>query len=345
LSFLDELRQMVQVASTKGKSAARTKARANLKQVGSALQDYAQESARVDARIAADVQEQAQQIEAEIRRLEELKTETRRVDGDPDFYFKQPPGRPEGDRGAVDPDRDFEKLSDWGVTDDGKAAPKDARDSAQDQAGGRQEQQRGELREKAAAQLEKLQTMGQEERVPQEKAAPQQPSDVPQGEREAGPVGLQPAVDGRSREETPEDGRAAPGAPAAAGPGHLLLDFDLALVGTPYHFRKLHGEPRLVLRARHESLGRFLTAIVWAGLCLVLATAAIYVLKRPNAAALAYRCWPWLGAAIGATWLFLLPAGVLGLALLVTTLCVLIARSRQRQATGSRISTIEQGTS
>ena len=73
LSFLDELRQMVQVASTKQKSGAGTKARQNLKQVGSSLQDYAHESAQVDTRNAAEFQQQAQQIEAEIRRLEETK--------------------------------------------------------------------------------------------------------------------------------------------------------------------------------------------------------------------------------------------------------------------------------
>ncbi len=44
LSFLDELQQMVQVASMRTKSGAGAKARQNLKQVGASLQDYAQES-------------------------------------------------------------------------------------------------------------------------------------------------------------------------------------------------------------------------------------------------------------------------------------------------------------
>ncbi len=346
LSFLDELRQMVQVASIKSKSAARTKARGNLKQVGSALQDYAQQSAQADARNAADVQEQAQRIEAEIRRLEELKTDTKRVDGGTDFYFQQPQRRPERVQVGVDLDRGFEKLSEWHMTDDDKAAPKDVRKDAQDQVRGRPEQQRGKLREQAAEQLEKLQTMQQEERIQQKKAAPQQPSELPEGEREAGTVGLQPAVDQRTGEQSPQDGQAAPGAPmAAAGTGYLSLDLDLTLVGTAYHFRKLHGEPRLVLRARHENLGRFVSAIVWAGLCLALATATICGLRRPNAAALAYRCWPWLAVVAGAAWLFLLPAGVLGLALLVTALCVLIARLEKRRTTDSGISNTEQGTS
>jgi drug/metabolite transporter (DMT)-like permease len=116
-------------------------------------------------------------------------------------------------------------------------------------------------------------------------------------------------------------------------------------VGTAYHFRKLHGEPRLVLRARHESLGRFLTAAVWAGLCLALAAAVIYGLRRPSAAARAYRYWPSLAAILGTVWLFLLPAGVVGLALLVAALCVLIARSRKRQTTGPETSNVGQGLS
>ena len=106
-------------------------------------------------------------------------------------------------------------------------------------------------------------------------------------------------------------------------------------MGTAYHFRKLHGEPRLVLRARHEDLTHWLSAIVWAALCLALATAVIQVLRRPDAAALAYRNWPWLAAATGTAWLFLLPLGVFGLALLVTALCVLTARSRKQQTAGS----------
>ena len=108
----------------------------------------------------------------------------------------------------------------------------------------------------------------------------------------------------------------------------MSLDLDVAPVGTAYHFRKLHGQPRLVLRARQESLTRYLSAAIWASLCLALAVAVIQVLRRPNAAALAHRGWPWLAAVAGTAWLFLLPAGVFGLALLVTALCTLIARLR-----------------
>jgi len=66
-------------------------------------------------------------------------------------------------------------------------------------------------------------------------------------------------------------------------------------------------------------------------------------LKQAGAAL--YRGWPWLAAVTGMAWLFLLPAGVFGLALLVTALCVLIARLRKRQTTGSNISKVEQGIS
>ena len=44
LSFLDELRQVVQVAEGKGKSAAQATARNNLQQVGEALRSYAQQT-------------------------------------------------------------------------------------------------------------------------------------------------------------------------------------------------------------------------------------------------------------------------------------------------------------
>lgn len=275
LSFLDEVRQMVQVASTKSKSAARTKAIENLMQAGSAVESYAQQRAPVDAKNAADVQQQAQQIGAEIRRLEELKTDAKRPDADTDFYFAKPQ-RPEAARAGVDLDRP------------------------------RPEERRGKLRQQAAEQLQRLQTVQQEGPVQQPSATPQQQLALPEG------------------------GQVAPGAAADVGTiGYLPFDVDLAVVGTAYHFRKLHGEPRLVLSARHESLGHRLIAIVWAGLCLAMATVVIQGLRRPDAASLAHRGWPWLAAVAGTAWLFLLPAGVLGLVLLVTALCVLIARLKK----------------
>lgn len=115
----------------------------------------------------------------------------------------------------------------------------------------------------------------------------------------------------------------------AVGTGNLSLDLNMVLVGTAHHFSKLHGEPRLVLRARHESLTHGLTALVWAGLCLALAAAVVGSLRRPDILVRARRDWPWLAMVLGTVWLFLLPAGVLGLVLLVTALCVLITRARQ----------------
>jgi len=138
-----------------------------------------------------------------------------------------------------------------------------------------------------------------------------------------------PGAERPPRGEPPAEGQAAPGAPPA-GTGQLSLDLDLALVGTPCHFRKLHGQPRLVVRVRHESLTRWLSAAVWAGLCLALAAAAIYGLRRPDAAAVARRGWPWLAALAGGAWLFLLPWGIFGLALLVWAVSVQISRRRRQ---------------
>jgi hypothetical protein len=284
LSVLDELRQMVQVAGSKGKSAAQTKARDNLKQVSVTLHGYTQQSSQVDAKNAAAVQEQAQQIQAEIGRLEELKTDVKRADSETSFYFAQPRREPDAGRAGVNLDRGIEKLP---------------------------EQRRGDMRKQAADQLEKLQMLDRKEPIQLRKAAPQEPAELP-----------------RAKQETT----------VAAGTGQLSLKLDVTPVGTAYHFRKLHGQPRLVLRARHEDLDRGLTAIIWAGLCLALAAAVIQGLRRPDALARARRYWPWLAAIAGTAWLFLLPAGVLGLALLVTALCVLIARLRKRQTTGSAIS-------
>ena len=62
------------------RSAARSKAQYNLKRISSALQDYAQQSAEVELKNAADVQQQSQQIEADIKRLEDLKVDAARPD-------------------------------------------------------------------------------------------------------------------------------------------------------------------------------------------------------------------------------------------------------------------------
>jgi hypothetical protein len=276
LSVLDELRQMVQVAGGKGKSAAQTQARNNLKQVGLALQDYARQGGQGEAKNAADVQVQAQQIQAEIGRLEELKTDANRADGETRFYFDQPRREPvAGPTSGDNLGHGREKLP---------------------------EQRRGDMRKQAADQLEKLQVRDWRESGLPKKIAQQDPTVWP-----------------RTKPETT----------AAAGTGQLSLKLDVTPVGMAYHFRKLHGEPRLVLSARHDSLDRGLAAIVWAVLCLALAIAMVRGLRRTDSLARVRRYWPWLAAIAGTAWLFLLPVGVLGLILLVTALCVLIARLRK----------------
>ena len=80
-------------------------------------------------------------------------------------------------------------------------------------------------------------------------------------------------------------------------------------MGMAYHFRKVHGEPRLVLSARHEDVGRGVSAVIWAALCLVLAAAAVQTLRRPDAVSWMRRRWPVLAVIVGLAWLFLLPAG------------------------------------
>ena len=342
LSFLDELRQMVQVASTKRKSGAGTKARANLKQVGSALQDYAQESAQVDTRNAAEFQEQAQQIEAEIRRLEETKSDARGGYGDTNLYFERPPVRSDSAEVGVGLDGRFEMLSEGDITSDDKTRPEDARMGLQDQVLGRSVQQRRELREQAAEQLERLQTMQEKERLQPKIATPQRPAGMPEeGTEEEEEARVMFGVEGAPASEPALDGQAVSDVPVVGvGTGSLPLNVDLTLVGTAYHFRKLQGEPRLVLRARHQDLDRLATAVVWAGLCLAMASAAIYGLRRSRATEVAFGGWPWLAAFAGTVWLFLLPAGVLGLALLVASSWVLITRSRKQPRTDSKTSEI-----
>ena len=249
--------------------------------------------------------------------MDELKTDAKRADGEATFYFMQPRREADAVKGDADLDRDFEKLSEPDIKNvdisDLGATTKEPRE----QIRGRPQRRRGDLRKQAAEQLEKLQTLEEK-----------------QGKTTDGPT---PVVDEGVEEQTPQNGQPASGTPAdAVGVGQLSMDLDLAPVGTRYHFRKLHGEPRLVLSVRHKDLSRSLSAIIWAGLCLALATAVIQGLRRPDALARTYRCWPWLAAIAGTAWLFLLPAGVLGLILLITALCVLIVRVRKRRTTDSK---------
>jgi hypothetical protein len=318
LSYLDELRQMVQVASSRGTSAAQRIARENLQQSSAALHGYSQQNAPVDASNAVVVQEQAQQIQAEIQRLEHAKGEARRAGGETGLYFQPPQRKAEGAMG-VDLYRGLERLPESNRAGGKEAAP-NAPQGSSAQLVGRQAERRGELRKQAADQLKRLQTMDEQESG--------------QRQRVAGPPSSQwlkqslpPAAAPQAGEPSPPNGPGAANAPAAAaGTGQLSLDLDVAPVGTAHHFRKLHGDPHLVLSARHEDLSHGLAVLVWAGLCLAVAAAVIRGLKHPDALSRAQRVWPLWAAIGGAAWLFLLPAGIFGLALLITGSCVMIAR-------------------
>jgi len=320
LSFLDEMRQVLQVASQRGKSAAREKARYNIKGMGSELQHYARQPVRTEAENAADVQQQAQQLEAEVKRLEEWKPDMKRADDDAGSYFRQP--QPKAAQTGVDLD-----LSGPAMPGGHRTATDGAGKKPHDAAENRPEQRRGDLRRQADKQLDKLQAMAQEGRGGGQAKAAQKSTLSSETEQQPATSAMPLAPD-QPAERAPLGGQAAPAVPLDAGrQGRLSLDFELPLAGRAYHFRKLHGEPRLVLRATHEDIGRWLAAGVWAGLCLMLAVAAIYVVRRPNASALAQRYWPWLAAVAGAIWLFLLPAGFLGVILLATALCTLGSRA------------------
>jgi hypothetical protein len=171
-----------------------------------------------------------------------------------------------------------------------------------DPAAGRPEEARDALRRQAAEQLQRLQT------------------EPPDGRTE---------VERPTREAIPPVDEAATRG-SQAGAGQVSPEAQLAVVGSAYHFRKLQGDPRLVLTVRHQDLFRSLAAAIWAVLCLGLAAAAIQSLRRPNAGQRVRRAWPWLAVLLGTAWLFLLPAGLLGLALAFTGLCAAITRARAR---------------
>ena len=343
LSFLDELRQMVQVASTKVTSGAQSKARANLKQVGAALHNYAQQSSEINAKNAADVQEQAQQIEMEIRQLETLKSEGRRTERAPAYYFTPPRRESEAALEAAAGERGIRKHGVSEISSGDKiTVQEEEEEKLDDRSGGRPVQRRGDLRKRAVDQLNKLKSVELQGSVPQANVASPRPLQGPQ-EKQGSDADFFGFSAGREAGgKSGKDGRGAAGTPAV-GTGQLSLDLELSLVGSAYHFRKLHGEPHLVLRARHETLTRVLSALVWAGLCLAVAVVVIRALRRPHALARAYRNWPWLAAVAGTVWMFLLPAGVAGLVLLVTASCALVARLRPQQAPVSPVSNAGKG--
>ncbi len=339
LSFLDELHQMVQVASTRGKSAAKVKAQANLKQLGTAVHEYARQGEMANAANSIDVQQQAQQLEAEIKRIESQKADTTRADGQATFYFDRSQPPLEGNQSGLD--RSLEKLPETPAPKKGGKLPPAARTKSEYRDSNRSEQRRGTLRKQAADQLESLQVQQRQQAVVN---APVQQAPQSQEDRQqpAEGVALQPVGQPQTPELPPRTNQHALVVPMdAVGTGQLSLDLDpdRALVGSPHHFRKLHGEPRLVLRARHEDLIHDFSAIVWAGLCLVLGAAVVYGLKRPDALAQAERSWPWLAIILGVAWLFLLPAGVFGLVFLVVGLCALIIRGRKQASTANQTET------
>ncbi len=316
LSFLDELRQIVPVASGKGGSAAREKARYNLQKAGAALYGYSQQGGQ------ADVQEQAQQIQAEIQRLDAAMSDAKQTDGEASFYFTPPEKTPYAAPESLDPDRGIEQFPEDGGADG--PAPSGGAERA-DRAPAPALQRRGELRRQAVEQLEKLQTFDPRG-TPPAADAPQKPADAPPTTPEPAAVEPPATGDGQDAAQTTGGLSAEPDFPPSA---QASLDVDLSPVGSPCHFRKLHGDPRLVIRARHEDIGRGLAAVLWAGICLGLAAAVIQGLRRTDARSIARRYWPLWAAIAGTAWLFLLPLGIFGLALLIVALCVLIARIKK----------------
>ncbi len=226
------------------------------------------------------------------------------------------------------------------------------------EGGGRPEEVRGELRQQAAQQLERLkvQELEVEEPGPAKESPEQKPSAAPETKAEPNYGGLPPesrggaglangGQDGTGLGSGAEGGTGlASGMPAARGLG-LSLDLDVTPVGMAYHFRKLHGEPRLLLRARHEDLGRRLSAVIWAALCLALCVAAVQTLRRPKALSRARQHWPWLALIAGAAWLFLLPAGVCGLLLVAIALCALAVRLAKAPPPGPKTASAERAVS
>ncbi|MEN6451285.1 MAG: DUF1559 domain-containing protein [Thermoguttaceae bacterium] len=306
LSFLDEVRQVVQVANSKGNSAAQTTARSNLRQIGEALHNYGQQNKQYDARNAVDVQQQAQQIQAEIGRLQDAQADSPRGPSGSSSYFQgQSQPAPSIGQGRPDLSRPFGMPP-----DPAGASARNKSDQSVDQ-----EQPRERLRQQATVQLGRLQT----DAVVQNPLARQKQA-VPQASL---------ATNERKSEE------------AAAKTGRFSLDVDVAPVGVAHHFRKLHGDPRLAVRVRHEDLGRGLSAVIWAGLCGALAAVAAVGLTRSDAMLRAHRSWPWLAAVAGSAWLFLLPAGVFGLLLLAPAFCVLMTHVRKRQPAGPANANVE----
>jgi len=325
LSFLDDLRQLAQVASSSRSYKASQKARENLGRAGAAVNEYAQEENLVNTRNAYERQGQARQLAGAIQRLESPKDVSRGLESATPSYF----GKSKSAAGASEADleRDLDKLNAQNIV--GEPRVREMQKAADDPFAPQQDQRRGELRKRAAGQIAQLQTANPEAAAATSPAGPQQGTPARQpaigdlgGFRKSAQVGMSAPGVFSADLDIPFDERAS----AAAVSVQLPLDLDVTPVGTAHHFSKLQGEPRLTLSARHEDFDRGLVAALWAGLCLTLAGAAAWVLRRPGAAAMIARGWPWLAAAAGTAWLFLLPGGVFGLVLTVIALCVLAGR-------------------
>ena len=145
-----------------------------------------------------------------------------------------------------------------------------------------------------------------------------------------GPSG---AMEAGLADSAPRAGQAALLGLDGVATGPLSLDLDLTPVGTPYHFRKLHGDPRIVLSARHERFNAV-------GCPPLSGPYSVWAWQRPSSmpcgrsdlAPWLNRGWPWLAAIAGIAWLFLLPAGAVGLIVFFIALCVLIGRASKKAA-------------
>ena len=327
LSFLDELSQMLQVASVRSKSGASKKAVNNLKQLGSALSDYAQQTSSGIAKNAIDVQVQAQQIDAGIKMLDESKLDTRRGERSLDLYFDQPAAQ----TGAEETTTDRSEV---------KTEALEEAFSQTGQVGGSMRfvptmpgvenasEQRGRLREQADAQLDMLRRLDETNTV---RFRDTRESTSPSARLSAEKAKIwQELAANLDSSGVPGPGVTSAGESADIGrTGYLSLDLDLAPVGVAYHFGKLHGDPRLVLQVHHVDRDRRLAAYLWASLCLALVVVAVLILHRSDASTIVARSWPWWTIVIGVAWLFLLPAGVFGLVVAMIAAWVLIARTRK----------------
>jgi hypothetical protein len=110
--------------------------------------------------------------------------------------------------------------------------------------------------------------------------------------------------------------------------GIQSIAIEIPLVGKPQHYMRLLGDPKLTLSARHEDVTRWSGSAAWAVLCLALGGILAVTLARSQTTAWLANQWPWLGVAAGIAWLFLLPAGPVGLVVLIIGASALAWRTR-----------------